>query len=1045
MSTFNIIASDDQCTVVSEYEPLPRKSDSYQTEAALEKEFVRMLSEQRYEYIAVKSEEELIQNLKRQLEILNGITFSNQEWNSFFDTAIASKNDSIVEKSNRIQNDNVQILKRDDGSTKNITLIDKKNIHNNRLQVINQYVTSDGDYDNRYDVTILVNGLPMVHVELKRRGVDLREAFNQINRYQRQSFWAGSGLFEYIQIFVISNGTRTKYYSNTTRNSHIQEMTASGAARSKKTSNSFMYTSYWADSRNKVIPDLVDFTRTFFAKHTLLNIITRYCVFTSENLLLVMRPYQIAATERIINRIEVSTNYKLMGTKDGGGYIWHTTGSGKTLTSFKTAQLASKLPFIDKVLFVVDRSDLDYQTMVEYDRFEKGAANGNNDTTILMRQLSDRNCRIIITTIQKLRVLVNRYKNLDAYKEHIVIIFDECHRSQFGEMHKGIVKTFSNYHIFGFTGTPIFASNASNGRDPTLRTTEDVFGERLHSYTIVNAINDENVLPFHIDYISTIKPADEIQDAKVPAIETENIMSSPERISKVVSYILENFDRKTFRSRTYDYKGRRVAGFNSIFAVNSIKNAIQYYNEFKKQMESSGKKLKIATIYTFSPNSDNDDGIVYEGELKVDGLDMAQRDFLEKAIKDYNEQFHTAFDTSANKFQNYYKDISMRMKNRDLDLLIVVDMFLTGFDATTLNTLWVDKNLKQHGLIQAFSRTNRILDSVKTFGNIVCFRNLRKATDDAIALFGDENASGTILLRPYEDYLNGYDEDGRHISGYLDNLNVLYSEYPLTGTIIGEQTELAFIKLFGSILRQRNILTAFDQFSDDDPITERDLQDYQGVYIDLYRKIQEKRKGTERADIKDDIVFEIELVKQVEVNIDYILELIVKYHKDNCRDKEILVNVERAINSSLELRSKRELIMTFINKVDPGTDVVQEWATFVDQEMKNELESMIAENKLKPEETRTFIQNSFRDGILKTTGTEVDSIMPPISRFGGRNRAEKKLAIIEKLKNFFDKFLLCIGIKITKHMKMPVSVSLSCINSYMTKIVVVIIHAFDEL
>ena len=1006
MSTFNIIASDDQCTVVSEYEPLPRKSDSYQTEAALEKEFIRVLSEQGYEYIAIKSEEELIQNLKRQLEILNGITFSNLEWNSFFHTAIASKNDSIVEKSNRIQNNNVQLLKRDDGSTKNITLIDKKNIHNNRLQVINQYATSDGDYDNRYDVTILVNGLPMVHVELKRRGVDLREAFNQINRYQRQSFWAGSGLFEYIQIFVISNGTRTKYYSNTTRNSHIQEMTTSGAARSKKTSNSFMYTSYWADSRNKVIPDLVDFTRTFFAKHTLLNIITRYCVFTSENLLLVMRPYQIAATERIINRIEVSTNYKLMGTKDGGGYIWHTTGSGKTLTSFKTAQLASKLPFIDKVLFVVDRSDLDYQTMVEYDRFEKGAANGNNDTTILMRQLSDRNCRIIITTIQKLRVLVNRYKNLDAYKEHIVIIFDECHRSQFGEMHKGIVKTFSNYHIFGFTGTPIFASNASNGRDPTLRTTEDVFGERLHSYTIVNAINDENVLPFHIDYISTIKPADEIQDAKVPAIETENIMSSPERISKVVSYILENFDRKTFRSRTYDYKGRRVAGFNSIFAVNSIKNTIQYYNEFKKQMESSGKKLKIATIYTFSPNSDNDDGIVYEGELKVDGLDIAQRDFLEKAIKDYNEQFHTAFDTSANKFQNYYKDISMRMKNRDLDLLIVVDMFLTGFDATTLNTLWVDKNLKQHGLIQAFSRTNRILDSVKTFGNIVCFRNLRKATDDAIALFGDENASGTILLRPYEDYLNGYDEDGRHISGYLDNLNVLYSEYPLTGTIIGEQTELAFIKLFGSILRQRNILTSFDQFSNDDPITERDLQDYQGVYIDLYRKIQEKRKGTERADVKDDIVFEIELVKQVEVNIDYILELIMKYHKDNCRDKEILVNVERAINSSLELRSKKELIMTFINKVDPGTDVVQEWATFVDQEMKNELESMITENKLKPEETRTFIQNSFRDGILKTTGTEVDSIMPPISRFGskGANRREQKDSIIDKLKTFFEKY-----------------------------------------
>ena len=1006
MGSYKIIASDDQSTVVSEYEPLPRKSDSYQTEAALEREFVRMLSEQGYEYISVKSEPELIQNLRKQLEILNNVTFSNQEWNSFFDTAIASKNDHIIEKSNRIQNDSVQILRRDDGSTKNIALIDKKNIHNNRLQVINQYATSDGDYDNRYDVTILVNGLPMVHVELKRRGVDLREAFNQINRYQRQSFWSGTGLFEYVQIFVISNGTRTKYYSNTARDGHVREMTASGAAKSRKMSSSFMFTSYWADGRNNVIPDLVDFTRTFFAKHTILNIITRYCVFTSENQLLVMRPYQIAATERIINRIEVSTNYKKMGTRDGGGYIWHTTGSGKTLTSFKTAQLASKLPFIDKVLFVVDRSDLDYQTMVEYDKYEKGAANGNNDTAILMKQLSDRNCRIIITTIQKLRVLVSRYKNLDAYKEHIVIIFDECHRSQFGEMHKAIVKTFSNYHIFGFTGTPIFASNASNGRDPTLRTTEDVFGERLHSYTIVNAINDENVLPFHIDYISTIKPADDIQDMKVPAIETENIMSSPERVSKVVSYILENFDRKTFRSRTYVYKGARVSGFNSIFAVNSIKNAMQYYNEFKKQMESSGKKLKIATIYTFSPNPSDDDGIVYEGELKTDGLDIAQRDFLERAISDYNEQFHTAFDTSANRFQNYYKDISERMKNRELDLLIVVDMFLTGFDAKTLNTLWVDKNLKQHGLIQAFSRTNRILDSVKTFGNIVCFRNLRKATDDAIALFGDENASGAILLRPYEDYLNGYDESDGHIAGYLDNLAALNSEYPLTSAIVGEKAELDFIKLFGSILRQRNILTAFDQFSDDDPLTERDLQDYQGIYIDIYRKVQEKRRERERVDIKDDIVFEMELVKQVEVNIDYILDIIVKYHKDNCRDKEILVNVERAINSSLELRSKKELIMTFISKVDPGTDVVQEWARFVDQQMKDELESMIVENRLKPAETRAFVQNSFRDGILKTTGMEVDSIMPPISRFGskGADRREQKDSIIDKLKVFFEKY-----------------------------------------
>ena len=1006
MSTYNVIASDDQCTVVSEYKPLERRSDAYQSEAALENEFIRMLIEQGYEYIRIGTEKDLVSNLRRQLEKLNGIEFSDSEWSTFFDTCISSKNDGIVEKTNRIQNDSVQVLRRDDGSNKNISLIDKKDIHSNSVQVLNQYTTSDGDRENRYDVTILVNGLPMVHVELKRRGVDLREAFNQINRYQRESFWSGSGLYEYVQIFVISNGTFTKYYSNTTRNSHILEMTASGTARGKKTGNSFEYTSYWADGKNRIIPDLVDFTRTFLAKRIILSIITRYCVFTSENLLLVMRPYQIAATERILNRIEISNNYRTMGTRSAGGYIWHTTGSGKTLTSFKTAQLASRLPYIDKVLFVVDRSDLDYQTMVEYDRFEKGAADGNDDTTVLKRQLFDRSCRIIITTIQKLRVLISRYKNLDAYDDHIVMIFDECHRSQFGEMHKAIVGSFKRYHLFGFTGTPVFASNASGVRDPTLKTTGDVFGDRLHSYTIVNAINDHNVLPFRIDYISTLKAADDIQDAQVPAIETDSIMSSPERISMVTSYILDHFDQKTKRSTSYDFGDRKVTGFNSILAVNSIRNAMQYYEEFGKQMASSGKRLKVATIYTFSPNTEDPEGIIDSGEMSMDGLDVTQRDFLEKAIREYNAMFGTSFDTSAGRFQNYYKDVSKRMKNRDLDLLIVVDMFLTGFDATALNTLWVDKNLKQHGLIQAFSRTNRILNSVKTYGNIVCFRKLKKATDDAIALFGDENASGTILLRPYDDYLHGYEDDGRHVPGYLDDLNALLDRFPLTGCICGEQAETDFIKLFGAILRLRNILTAFDGFENDDPLSERDLQDYQSRYLDLYRDARDRRCNAERVDVKDDIVFEIELVRQVEVNIDYILSLIERYHGDNCRDKEIRVDVERAISSSMELRGKKELIMAFIDRVDPGSDIIAAWQGFVDLEMKEELERMIAEKRLKPAETRAFVSNSFRDGVLKTNGTEIDSIMPAMSRFGSRgaDRAEQKESVIECLKAFYEKY-----------------------------------------
>ena len=719
MSTYNIVASTDESTVVAEYSPPYKTKAEYQSEADLEREFIKLLSGQGYEFLAIRNEAVLIDNLRRQLETLNGITFSNDEWEWFFNECIASTNEGIVEKTRKIQDDYVQILKRDDGSTKNVYLLDKKNIHNNRLQVINQYEESGGPHDTRYDVSILVNGLPLVHIELKRRGVAIREAFNQIKRYQRDSFWATSGLYEYVQIFVISNGTNTKYYSNTTRDAHIKEKAEGERRKSKKTSNSFEFTSYWADANNKVIADLVDFTKTFFAKHTLLNVLTRYCVFTSEELLLVMRPYQIVATEQIMRRIVVSTNYKKIGTTDAGGYIWHTTGSGKTLTSFKTAQLATGLETVDKVLFVVDRKDLDYQTMKEYDRFEKGAANGSKSTKQLEKNLNDPNVRIIITTIQKLDVFISKNKTHNIYMKHIVIIFDECHRSQFGEMHQKIIKAFRNYHIFGFTGTPIFAVNAGTGGNPLLRTTPQAFGDKLHTYTIVDAINDGNVLPFRIDFINTIKQKEDIKDKSVRAIDVEKALSAPERVREIVRYIIEHFDQKTQRNSFYSLKGQRVAGFNSIFAVSSIPMAMKYYEEFKAQLAEKNKSLRIAIIFSYSANEDDPEDALPDEEFENDKLDKSSRDFLEAAIVDYNTAFSTNFDTSSDKFQNYYKDLSQRVKNREIDLLIVVNMFLTGFDATTLNTLWVDKNLKQHGLIQAYSRTNRILNSVKTYGNIV--------------------------------------------------------------------------------------------------------------------------------------------------------------------------------------------------------------------------------------------------------------------------------------------------------------------------------------
>lgn len=1036
MSTYNMVASMNESTVVAEYVPESKRSDSYQTEAELEKEFIRMLTEQGYEYIEIHTEAELIANLRKKIEQLNDYTFTDTEWDRFFHKYIANANEGIVEKTRTIQEDAVKNLERDDGSTKNITLIDKKNIHNNRLQVLNQYEVSQAEganYDNRYDVTILVNGLPLVHVELKRRGVAIREAFNQINRYQRDSFWAGSGLYEYVQIFIISNGTHTKYYSNTTRYSHVKDQGKS-SGRGKKTSNSFEFTSFWSAANNKIISDLVDFTKTFLSKHTILNVLTKYCVFTSEDMLLVMRPYQIAATEKILNRIEIATNYKKLGTLEAGGYIWHTTGSGKTLTSFKTAQLASKLDFIDKVLFVVDRKDLDYQTMKEYDRFQKGAANSNTSTTILKKQLEDDNARIIITTIQKLDNFISRYKGHKVFDSHVVLVFDECHRSQFGDMHIAITKTFKKYHIFGFTGTPIFADNAGSGKKVNLRTTPQAFGEKLHTYTIVDAINDENVLPFRIDYIKTIKDKENRADKQVSAIETEKELQAPERITEIVKYVLEHFNQKTKRNReSYDFsvltnveevasarnrntvqevkKSKRMTGFNSIFAVSSIETAKLYYSEFRRQMEAlpEANRLRVATIYSYGVNeAENDDFVMDENSENTDGLDKSSRDFLEMAISHYNGYFKTTYDTSSEKFQNYYKDVSLRMKNREIDILIVVNMFLTGFDATTLNTLWVDKNLKYHGLLQAFSRTNRILNSVKTFGNIVCFRNLEKETNDAIALFGDREAGSIVLLKNYESYYYGYDEDGKHYDGYVELIDKLNLEYPLGAAILGEKSEKDFIALYGAILRMKNILSAFDGFEGNEILTDRDFQDYQSEYIDLYQKYK-SRSREKKESIHDDIVFEIELVKQVEINIDYILLLVKKYQQDGNKDKEIIVTIEKAVNSSMNLRSKKELIRNFLARVNAQTEVDGDWRKFVDEQRENDLALIIDEEKLKSDETHKFIDNSFRDGVMKTTGTDIDDIMPAVSRFGGGNRVEKKKRVIDRLMAYFEKYFELVG------------------------------------
>ena len=1027
MTNYDLISENTESTVVAEFEPGYYSAAQYQSEAEMESDFIGRLTRQAYEHIAITSEKELIANLRHQLERLNGITFDDKEWADFFTEYIGNPNMGIVEKTRTIQEDNVKAWTRPDGSLVNIALIDKANIHNNRLQVINQYVPDGGAYDNRYDVTILVNGLPLVHVELKRRGVSIKDAFNQIYRYQRDSFWAGCGLYEFVQIFVISNGTLTKYYSNTTRDAVSKSNQKNGKGSGKKqTSNSFEFTSYWATKSNTPVYDLMDFTQTFFSKHTLLNILTKYCVFTSENLLLVMRPYQIAATEEIMLRIKTSTNAKTYGKREGGGYIWHTTGSGKTLTSFKTARLASRLDEIDKVLFVVDRKDLDYQTMKEYDRFEKGAANSNGSTAILKKQLDDPNARIIITTIQKLSNFIARNPQHTVYSQHTVLIFDECHRSQFGDMHKAITKKFKRYHMFGFTGTPIFPDNAGAVRNVEFTTTEGAFGDQLHSYTIVDAIRDQNVLPFKVDYIRTMHEEDEILDEQVSNIDRERALMAPERISLVSKYIMEHFAQKTRRdARSYNFsqltnigdvataKDRnkvkeikaktRLTGFNSIFAVASIPFVKLYYTELQKQNEllPPDKRLKTATIFSYSTNVDTED----ETPEDTDGLDQSSRDFLEECIGDYNAMFGTSYDTSADKFQNYYKDLSLRMKNREVDLLIVVNMFLTGFDATTLNTLWVDKNLRYHGLLQAYSRTNRILNSIKDHGNIVCFRNLEKATNDCLQLFGNKGAAGLILLKTFDDYFFGYDdESGKHHPGWKELIEELIAKFPLGTPILGESAEKEFIKLFGTILRAYNILVTFDEFADNHIILDDDFVDYRGFYNELHDKYRPK-KG-ELTNINDDLVFEMELMKSIEINIDYILFLVGQLDGNESHDREIIIKAIKSVEASPDLRNKKELIEDFIDRHTPENDVHDQWHEFVRQSQQQQIEDIISSENLKRDKTLDFVSQSFREGEVKESGTAIAEILPPMGLFGGAGarRAEKKKSVTARLKEFFDRF-----------------------------------------
>jgi len=993
----------DEFTVVGLYHSTHGEEHNYQSEAALEDDLIKQLCAQAYEYADIHDRDGLEANLRVQLEALNDYRFSDEEWKRFYRHSIveapSADGNPVVAKARRIQEDYVQVLTRDDGTPKNISLIDKTNIHRNNVQVIHQYAVDTGLRSNRYDVTVLVNGLPLVHIELKRRGEDLRQAFNQIDRYQRDSFHAGDGLFGYVQIFVISNGAHTKYYSNTVRLAHIRENVGGRREVAAANTHSYEFTSWWTDAANNQIPDLADFAATFLAKRTILAILTRYCVLNTSGQLLVMRPYQIAATEAILQRIKTSSMNKQTGSVAAGGYIWHTTGSGKTLTSFKTAKLAAGMEGVDKVLFVVDRKDLDHQTIREYNAYAEGTVSANQSTRQLAQQIDEQSVPIIVTTIQKLATFVKSHHGHAIYSGHVVLVFDECHRSQFGDMHTDITRAFRNYHLFGFTGTPIFAENASSSGKANLRTTQQAFGDQLHSYTIVDAIRDKTVLPFRVDYLNSFRVRDGIDNHDVEGIDTDSAYMNPKRITAVVSYILEHFDQKTKRHASFQYKKRRVSGFNSLFATSSIKAARAYYQEFKRQQADlpEARRLSVGIIYSYAPNADAPGtGLLSEETMDPSALSQDDRAFLDDAIADYNQRFGTNFGTDASGFEGYYESLSKALTDKRIDLVIVVDMFLTGFDSKSLNTLWVDKNLRAHGLIQAFSRTNRILNSVKTYGNVVCFRNLEEATNDAIALFGNKEARGQVLLRPYGEYL----------SNYLETIDQLRLDFPLPiGSIASEKEQKRFIVLMGQMLRLRNILTSFDDFETDDPVPSRDLEDYRSVYLDLYHEARERVKA-EKEPIADDLVFEMELVKQVDINVDYVL-MLVEHHrgeKGDGEDREIPVDIVRALASSPTLRGKRDLIEEFYRRVSLDGDVPTEFEAFIAARRESELAAIIEAERLR-EGAREFAYESLREGYVSDEGTGLSSILPPMRRFGaGAGREAVRIRVLEALRSWVERF-----------------------------------------
>lgn len=993
-SKISVVAELKDGIILSDYKPKVDYTlrEGYQSEADLEKQLLEDLVNQGYQEDKIKNIADLFTNLKVQIERLNNTTFTDDEWNRFLNEYLNPISEDKVDKAKKIHDDYIKDFIFDDGHIENIKIIDKENWSNNILQVTSQF-SYNGQYRNRYDVTILVNGLPLVHIELKRRGISLEEAFNQIGRYDNQSFNESDSLFKFVQIFVISNGTYTRYFSNTT----------------SRERNNFEFTCEWADAKNNPIKDLKDFTSTFFEKRTLLEVLTKYCVFTSQKELLIMRPYQIAATERILWKIKSSYNMKNFGTEEAGGYIWHTTGSGKTLTSFKTAKLATKIDYIDKIFFIVDRKDLDFQTMKEYQKYQENSVNGSSNTKALIRAIEKEDGKIIVTTIQKLNNFIKSNSNHEIYEKHCVLIFDECHRSQFGDYQKKIKEKFKKNYQFGFTGTPIFTANAVNDNE----TTKSVFGAELHSYVITHAIRDEKVLKFKVDYINTIP---KYLNAEKEAIKESDLLHHPDRIKAITEHILDTFNEKTRRGKSYAYKKKSLNGFNSMFAVDKIDTAMQYYNEFKKQQESieGNRKLVVATIFSNTTHEEGGFvGEIQDENFEPTGLELGKRKFLEQVIVDYNERFKTNFSIEGNEFNNYYKDLSKRVKDREIDLVIVVGMFLTGFDAPTLNTLFVDKNLKYHGLIQAFSRTNRILNKVKPYGNIVCFRDLNIEVNEAISLFADDNGKNIILEKSFEDYMNGFKDDitGENIIGYDLVCKKLLEKFSNPTAIELDSEKIDFCKLFGKFLKLENKLKNFDEFQnikEEERIIPTALkQDMQSVYVNLRDELNKKREKRYTPEEYDGIEFQIELLKTDEINLDFILELIINRRKQGDSFDMILEEIKRIIRSNIDIRAKEDLIISYLNQNNVGEfdsyeQILSSFYSYAKVKKVEAINQIIEDEKLK-DGANGFIEKSISRGSISNVGTELNDILPPLSRRAGVKEKKKQdvLTKIEQLINIY--------------------------------------------